>query len=108
MSLEKTMTLARTVSLETTQAISKTLSQVPVPPLPEWINRFMAGSNQYGANAFDRSFIVLGLTMYMVGLVMVASSSIPVAERIFNNPFHFVIRHGIYICLLYTSPSPRD
>ncbi|HBY85402.1 MAG TPA: cell division protein FtsW, partial [Colwellia sp.] len=99
MSLEKTMTLARTVSLETTQVISKTLSQVPVPPLPEWINRFMAGSNQYGANAFDRSFIVLGLTMYMVGLVMVASSSIPVAERIFNNPFHFVIRHGIYIGL---------
>lgn len=99
MSLEKTMTLARTVSLETTQAISKTLSQVPVPPLPEWINRFMAGSNQYGANAFDRSFIALGLTMYMVGLVMVASSSIPVAERLFNNPFHFVIRHGIYIGL---------
>ncbi len=99
MSLEKTMTLARTMSLETTQAITKTLSQVPVPPLPEWINRFMAGSSQYDANAFDRSFIVLGLTMYMVGLVMVASSSIPVAERLFNNPFHFVIRHGIYIGL---------
>lgn len=99
MSLEKTMTLARTVTLETTQAISKTISQVPVPPLPEWINRFMAGSNQYGTTAFDRSFIVLGLTMYMVGLIMVASSSIPVAERLFNNPFHFVIRHGIYIGL---------
>ncbi|PKI13076.1 cell division protein FtsW [Colwellia sp. 12G3] len=99
MSLEKTMTLARTMSLETTQAITKTLSQVTVPPLPEWINRFMARSNQYGTNAFDRSFIVLGLTMYMVGLVMVASSSIPVAERLFNNPFHFVIRHGIYIGL---------
>ena len=99
MSLEKTMNLAKTMSLETTQAITKTFSQVPVPPLPEWINRFMAGSSQYGASAFDRSFIVLGLTMYMIGLVMVASSSIPVAERLFNNPFHFVIRHGIYIGL---------
>ncbi len=99
MSLEETMTLARTKTLETTQAISKTIAQVPVPPLPEWINRLMAGSNQYGAIAFDRSFVVLGLTMYMVGLVMVATSSMPIAERLFNNPFHFVIRHGIYIFL---------
>lgn len=30
---------------------------------------------------------------------MVASSSMPVAERLFNNPFHFVVRHMIYICL---------
>ena len=99
MSLEKTMIFAKTMSLETTQAITKTLAQVTVPPLPEWINRYMTGSNQYGENAFDRSLIVLGLIMYMVGLVMVASSSIPVAERLFNNPFHFVIRHGIYIGL---------
>ncbi|HCM47471.1 MAG TPA: cell division protein FtsW, partial [Colwellia sp.] len=99
MSLEKTMTFAKTMSLETTQAITKTLSQVTVPPLPEWINRYMTSSNQYGTKAFDRSLIVLGLIMYMVGLVMVASSSIPVAERLFNNPFHFVIRHGIYIAL---------
>jgi len=48
---------------------------------------------------FDRSFIVLALSMYMIGLIMVASSSMPVAERLFNNPFHFVIRHGIYIVL---------
>jgi len=48
---------------------------------------------------FDRSFIVLALLMYMIGLIMVASSSMPVAERLFNNPFHFVIRHAIYIVL---------
>ena len=99
MSLEKTMTFARSMTLETTQAISKKIAKVPVPPLPEWINRFMSGSTGYDARAFDRTFVVLGLTMYMVGLVMVASSSIPVAERLFNNPFHFVVRHGIYIGL---------
>ncbi len=49
--------------------------------------------------SFDRSFIVLGLIMYMLGLIMVASASMPVAERLFNNPFHFVIRHCIYIVL---------
>jgi cell division protein FtsW len=48
---------------------------------------------------FDRSFIVIALVMYMIGLIMVASSSMPVAERLFNNPFHFVIRHAIYIVL---------
>lgn len=48
---------------------------------------------------FDRSFIVIALSMYMIGLIMVASSSMPVAERLFNNPFHFVIRHAIYIVL---------
>lgn len=48
---------------------------------------------------FDRSFIMLGLCMYIIGLVMVASSSMPIAERLYGNPFHFVIRHMIYICL---------
>ncbi len=48
---------------------------------------------------FDRGFVVLAIVMYMIGLVMVASSSMPVAERLFNNPFHFVIRHTIYIIL---------
>jgi cell division protein FtsW len=99
MSLEKTMTLAKAVTLDITQVFTRTISKIPVPSLPGWMNRLMLGSNQYGTSAFDRSFIVLGFTMYMVGLVMVASSSIPVAERLFNNPFHFVIRHGIYIGL---------
>ena len=99
MSLEKTITFAKTLPLETTQSIAKTIAQVPVPPLPEWINRLMSGSNQYGATTFDRSLIVLGITMYMVGLVMVTTSSMPIAERLFHNPFHFVIRHGIYIGL---------
>ncbi|MBL0711605.1 MAG: cell division protein FtsW [Colwellia sp.] len=48
---------------------------------------------------FDRSFVILAFSMYMIGLIMVASSSMPVAERLFNNPFHFVIRHAIYIVL---------
>ena len=54
MSLEKTMTLARTVSLETTQSISKAIAHVPVPPLPEWINRFTeqaAGENSITTSA---------------------------------------------------------
>jgi cell division protein FtsW len=48
---------------------------------------------------FDRSFVLLGFTLYTIGLVMVASSSMPIAERLFDNPFHFVIRHSLYIVL---------
>ncbi|WP_019027205.1 cell division protein FtsW [Colwellia piezophila] len=99
MSIESATPLAQKMSLKTTKVMTKKISTVSVPTLPEWISRFMGSSNQYDASAFDRSFIVLGIIMYMVGLVMVASSSIPVAERLFDNPFHFVIRHGIYIGL---------
>lgn len=62
------------------------------------------GSDANMSNAgvtFDRSFVILAIAMYMIGLVMVASSSMPVAERLFNNPFHFVIRHAIYIVLSF-------
>ena len=48
---------------------------------------------------FDRTYLILGFLMFMIGLIMVASSSMPVAERLFNNPFHFVIRHMIYIVI---------
>nr|WP_235938746.1 cell division protein FtsW [Thalassotalea algicola] len=48
---------------------------------------------------FDRSYVILMVAMFSIGLIMAASSSMPVAERLFNDPFHFVIRHGIYIGL---------
>lgn len=67
------------------------LSQWSMPP---WLK--MESS---AVSTFDRSYLFLALSMYMIGLVMVASSSMPVAERLFGNPFHFVIRHMIYICL---------
>lgn len=62
--------------------------------LPNWL--VMRSSS---TNTFDRTYIVLAVIMYLIGLVMVASSSMPIGEKLFNNPFHFIIRHGIYICL---------
>jgi len=64
------------------------------PSLPAWLT--MQGSS---AETFDRSFVILAIAMYVIGLVMVASASMPVAERLFDNPFHFVVRHLIYIGL---------
>jgi cell division protein FtsW len=74
--------LASTLNLANTLKLSNWL----VPEAPK-------------AVTFDRGFVLLAIAMYMIGLVMVATSSIPVAERLFNDPFHFVTRHGIYIVL---------
>lgn len=74
--------------------MSALISTMPQLKLPEWL-LFQSSSTV----TFDRSYLILGIAMFMIGLVMVASSSMPVAERLFNNPFHFVIRHIIYIGL---------
>lgn len=69
-------------------------------PLPQFTG--LTATKNQSTNAgitFDRSFVVIAIILYMIGLVMVASSSMPVAERLFNNPFHFVVRHMVYIVL---------
>lgn len=48
---------------------------------------------------YDVSLILLALSLMAIGLVIVTSASMPVASRLFDNPFHFAIRHGIYIVL---------
>ncbi|MGB1263253.1 MAG: cell division protein FtsW [Cognaticolwellia sp.] len=62
--------------------------------LPQWL-KFDSRS----VATFDRSYLVLALSMYTIGLIMVASASMPIAERLFDNPFHFIVRHMIYIGL---------
>jgi cell division protein FtsW len=74
--------------------LADTFGLAKVPNLTEWLAR-----ENTKVETFDRGFIVLAISMYMVGLVMVATSSMPIAERLFNNPFHFVFRHSIYILL---------
>jgi len=76
----------------TTQLINKT--KISLPKVPAWFT-----VDSHSVATFDRSFVLLAISMYMIGLVMVASSSMPVAERIFHDPFHFVTRHFIYILL---------
>ncbi|MGB2742119.1 MAG: cell division protein FtsW [Cognaticolwellia sp.] len=62
--------------------------------LPQWL-QFESST----VATFDRSYVVLAISMYMIGLIMVASSSMPIAERLFDNPFHFIVRHSVYIFL---------
>ena len=73
------------------------VSQIkPQLKLPLWLS----GDNQAAEPAmFDRGLVILALTLYMVGLIMVASASIPIGEKLFDKPFHFVFRHGFYVAL---------
>ncbi|MEE2000858.1 cell division protein FtsW [Alkalimonas sp. MEB108] len=48
---------------------------------------------------YDSTFLMLLLVLLAIGLVMVNSASVPVAERLFNNPLHFTFRHLVYLGL---------
>lgn len=48
---------------------------------------------------YDRMLFTLAMALLAFGFVMVTSASLPTAERLTGNPFHFAIRHGIYILI---------
>lgn len=51
------------------------------------------------ARAYDLGLLLAAAALLSIGLVMVTSASMPVAARLFENPFHFSIRHAIYIII---------
>ncbi|WP_423188187.1 cell division protein FtsW [Alishewanella sp. d11] len=48
---------------------------------------------------YDSLFLSVLLLVLAIGLVMVTSASIPVAERLYDNPMHFTFRHIVYLLL---------
>jgi cell division protein FtsW len=48
---------------------------------------------------YDRQLMVCVLLLLSIGLVMVISASMPVAERLYNNPFQISIKHIVFIGL---------
>ncbi len=48
---------------------------------------------------FDRWLLVALLTIVLLGLMMVYSASIGISEKMFNAPFHFLIRQLAYISI---------
>lgn len=60
-----------------------------------------AGKNKRGnAHAtFDHALLIAVLMIVSLGLVMVASASISVADRQLGQPFYYLIRQGLYILL---------
>ncbi|WP_105167310.1 cell division protein FtsW [Pseudoalteromonas sp. T1lg23B] len=48
---------------------------------------------------YDIPLLYAMLCLLGVGFVMVTSASMPVAERLFNNPYHITIRHAAFLCM---------
>ncbi|PJG85567.1 putative lipid II flippase FtsW [Conservatibacter flavescens] len=48
---------------------------------------------------YDRTLLWLFFILLLIGLVMVTSASIPVGTRLFDDPFYFAKRDGIYLFL---------
>lgn len=62
----------------------------------------LLSNNDNGASSiYDPVIIYCIMLLIGVGFVMVTSASMPVAERLFNNPFHFTLRHGIFLGLSF-------
>ncbi|GAB56390.1 cell division protein ftsW [Glaciecola punicea ACAM 611] len=47
--------------------------------------------------------VLVCLALYTIGFIIVTSASMPIAERMYDNPYHFAIRHGIYVLLSITA-----
>lgn len=60
---------------------------------------FQLRHNARGMRPYDLGFLLIALALISIGLMVVTSASMPTAARLFDNPFHFAIRHGIYLVL---------
>jgi cell division-specific peptidoglycan biosynthesis regulator FtsW len=76
--------------------IQSSLEAMSVPPSQRWRDWWIATDRTL---LYDRMLLWLALALMAISLVMVTSASFPVAERLTGNPFHFMIRHGIYVGL---------
>lgn len=49
--------------------------------------------------ALDHGLMLSTLALLVVGLVMISSASVDVADVRNGNPFHYLLRHGVFVCL---------
>lgn len=73
------------------------IAQLPQNPLKQIFAE--RHDQQTDARPYDLSLLLLALALMSFGLILVTSASMPVAERLTGNPFHFAIRHSIYIAI---------
>ena len=57
----------------------------------------LADNNTPGMPLYDRAFLVAIIGLMCFGFVMVMSASMPEAEKLTDNPFHFIGRHVFYL-----------
>ena len=73
--------------------------EMPAAKMPRWqqlVEWFKPSTSQA---LYDRVLLTVSLALLAFGFIMVSSASLPTADRLTGNPFHFAIRHGIYIVI---------
>ncbi len=65
----------------------------------QWVPRIPAEVNPRNV------LIFCVLALLCIGSIMVASASMPYAERMHENPFHYISRHGISIFVAAVAAS---
>ena len=65
-----------------------------LPDLFAWRHNNAAPEKPY-----DVILLMAAMGLLAIGLIMVTSASMPVGAQKFGNPFHFSIRHAIYIVI---------
>ena len=58
---------------------------------------YLLGAEAQEKAAYDRQLLLLAIVLMMVGLVMVASASLPEGIALGNDPFMFVKKHVIFL-----------
>lgn len=53
------------------------------------------------ASLYDAPLLYSVIFLIGVGFVMVTSASLPVAERLYNNPYHFSLRYGAFLLMAF-------
>lgn len=68
---------------------------------PSWLQLSGAGDKpqQTNPSLYDGTLITCALALMAIGLVMVMSASIPEAQKNFGNPYHYAIRHGVFLVM---------
>lgn len=58
---------------------------------------------QNSQSPYSVLLVLVCLALYTIGFIIVTSASMPIAERLYDDPYHFAIRHGIYVLLAITT-----
>lgn len=84
------------------------LPRVPGLGLLGWVasslKGWVMGTREADANSrllYDRTLLWLTLGLTAIGFIMVTSASMPVGQRLANDPFLFAKRDGLYISLAF-------
>ena len=63
------------------------------------IEMFAKRHDAQKSRPYSLSLVLVSLALMTIGLVIVTSASMPIAERLHDNPYHFSIRHSIYLLI---------